>query len=272
MSMRSLLAVAAALAATLAAEAAESFGYATWNVGHFSLGLKNLPSIAPADASAKAGEYRMFLSEAGVSVLGTCEHSTAFTSDKSLKSADTAFADFPGCAYVPLSSGHANAVMWKGDVTLVDSGYHNFPVRNAKCYCQWARLRVRGREVCFVEAHCDWNTMDAGHEFDRVEQMRFLARTFGKEPRVVISGDFNSCVRNRVTGKWTDAFKEFEIFRQAGFDAAHWGELKTWPASGPYLGIDNIFTKGLAISDVRAQRDKTLSDHSLLRCTLTFKE
>ena len=271
MSIRALLAVAAALAAAFAAEAADSFGFATWNVGHFARGLKNRPSIEPQDVAAKTGEYRTFLSDAAVSVLGVCEHSVDFSSDGSAKAANTAFADFSASAIGPAQGAHGNGHYWKTGVELVSAGYRDFPVRNAKCYYKWARLKVCEREVCFVETHCDWNTQDAGHEFDRAEQFKCLIRTFGSEPRVVIAGDFNTCRRKNAADKWRDAPQEFEVFREAGFKAAHWGEKKTWPAYAPYQSIDNVFVKGFSISDVRVQADKTLSDHCLLRCTLTFE-
>ena len=257
--------------ATCCASAADSFGFATWNVGHFALGLRRKSTIDAKDAPEKAVEYRKFLSSAAVSVLGVCEHSAAFTSDGSLKAADTAFAEFGACALGPTQGAHGNGVYWKNGIKLIASGHRDYPVRNAPCYYEWVRLEIAGREVCFVETHCDWNTQEPGHEFDRAEQMKCLVRTFESEPRIVIAGDFNTCQRKTAKDKWRDAPEEFEIFRQAGFKAAHWGTCKTWPASSPWQTIDNVFVKGLEISDVRVRTDKVLSDHGLLRCTLTFK-
>lgn len=257
-----------AMAATNNVWAADSFGFATWNVGHFALGNSDVSIIAPKDVAAKSAEYQKFIAEANVSVLGTCEHSAAFSSDGSVKAKDTAFAGFDGPAAGPVRGAHANAIYWKG-AKLISSGHYEFPARSAECYCEWARLEIMGREVCFVETHCDWYA-GAGHELDRLEQIIFLAKKFKDEPMVVIAGDFNTCVRNRVTGKWEDAAREFAAFWVAGFDGAHWGELLTWPSREPYLSIDNVFVKGFAISDVKVMADPTLSDHSLLRCTLTF--
>ena len=36
------------------------------------------------------------------------------------------------------------------------------------------------------------------------------------------------------------------------------------------MSIDNIFAKGLEISDVKVLADPILSDHALLRCRLTM--
>ena len=265
-----LAAVSVRLAAFGNAANPDSFGFATWNVGHFALGLGGRSTIDVKDVPAKAAAYRGFLSDAAVSVLGVCEHSAAFSSDGSVKAADTAFADFAACAAGPTQGAHANGVYWKDVAKFVSSGHRDYPVRNAKCYYEWVRLEIAGREVCFVETHCDWDTLAAGHESDRIEQMKHLVREFGSEPRVVIAGDFNTCRRKSANDPWRDAPDEFGVFLRAGFKAAHWGACKTWPASAPYMGIDNVFVKGLAISDVRVQSDKTLSDHCLLRCTLTF--
>lgn len=253
------------------AVAADSFGFATWNIGHFACGLKNRPSIELQCVAAKTGEYRTFLSNADVSVLGVCEHSADFSSDGSVKAADTAFAGFGACAIGPSQGAHCNGHYWKVGVEFVSAGYRDYPIRNARCYYKWVRLKVAKREVCFVETHCDWNTQEAGHEFDRTEQLKCIVRAFESEPLVVIAGDFNTCWRKNASDKWRDAPHEFAVFREAGFNAAHWGEVKTWPASAPYQSIDNIFVKGFAVSDVRVQSDKTLSDHCLLRCTLTFE-
>lgn len=247
---------------------ADSFGFATWNVGHFSLGRKRTSVIAAADVPAKAAAYQAFLKSTDASVLGVCEHSAEFSADGKTRAADTAFADFPGNVSGPVHGAHANAVYWK-DAELVSSGFTNFPVRHAACYCQWARLRLKGREVCFVETHCDWFA-GPGHEFDRLEQILFLAKLFKDEPRVVIAGDFNTCVRHPVTRKWEDAPGEFAAFRVGGYEAAHWGGLMTWPADAPYLSIDNIFVRGLKLGDVKVLPDPALSDHALVRCTLEF--
>ena len=265
-----LLFLALTLGCSAIAVSRDSFGFATWNVGHFAQGRKSCSAIASADVPPQAARYRKFLTEANVSVLGVCEHAQGFSDDGATSSAKTAFADFPNAAVGPANGWQENALYWK-DAELISSGHADFPKRRQKCYCQWTRLRILGREVCFVEAHCDWQT-DAGHEDDRVDQMRFLIRTFGGEHHVVIAGDFNNAVRDAVTGKWRDEPDEFEVFRRAGFAAAHWGEVKTWPASAPRQAIDNIFVKGFDVEDVTVQADPALSDHALLRGTLTFQE
>ena len=266
-------AVRAALAAASGHCAeADSFGFATWNIGHFSLGRGPVSTIAPADAKTRATAYLSFLRSARVDVLGLSEFSPQFTSDGAVTAAQTALSDFPDSVVGPLNGYHVNAVFWRG-AKLVGSGTKAFPAANSPAYYQWARLHVLGREVCFVATHCDWRTTESkGHELDRIEQLLLLARTFKDEPRVVIAGDFNTCFRRMAEEPWRDAPEDFTVFRSAGFDAAHWGELKTNPACAPRLSVDNVFTKGFDISEVRVVPDPALSDHALLRCTLRFRD
>lgn len=249
----------------------DSFGFATWNIGHFSLGQFAGSSISSDKVPLMQTAYRAFIAQAQADVIGVCEHSTGFSSDGKVKSADAVFPDYPGYVAGPFCGAHGNVLFWK-NAELIESGHRDYPIRNMCCYYEWARLKILGRTVVVVETHCDWNTFDVGHEFDRLEQLKHLVKVFKDEPRVVIAGDFNTCWRaDRNQGVWTDMFREFEVFRVAGYEAAHWGELKTWPSAKPYLGIDAIFAKGLKVSEPRVQSDATLSDHSLLRCTLTFK-
>lgn len=248
---------------------ADSFGFATWNIGHFAGGLSNRSSIALCRVPEMSARYRAFLARADVRVLGVCEHSRAFSADGSVGADKTVFADFDGRDLGLPCGWNENAVYWNG-CGLLESGRYDFPLRRDKAQCHWVRLDVLGRTVCFVEAHCDWRTTAGRPRHDRHEQLDFLVRTFVREPRVVIAGDFNTVVTDAATGKDRDAPEEYEVFRKAGFKAAHWGELKTWPAKCPRQCLDDIFVKGLEISEVKVLRDAALSDHALVRCTLSF--
>ena len=75
---------------------ADSFGFATWNIGHFAGGLSNRSSIAAARVDEMSARYRAFLARADVRVLGVCEHSRAFSADGSVGADKTVFADFDG--------------------------------------------------------------------------------------------------------------------------------------------------------------------------------
>lgn len=262
-----MFATAAALAEGQAGAGGESFAFATWNIGHFALGkwppgmpVEKVPVMVPA--------YRDFLRRAGADVIGLCEYDNYMDVSNTCAAADLVFAEYPNSTKEPSGPDRLNMIYWKG-AECVAAGKVRFPNHSQYRFYRFARLKIAGREVCFVETHLDWNLQKPGHANDRADQIARLVAAFRDEPYVVIGGDFNTCVLKG--GKWQDAPEEYEPFRKAGFAAAHWGELKTWPAKAPYKSIDNIFTKGFSISEQKVLADPTLSDHALLRCRLTFK-
>ena len=158
------------------------------------------------------------------------------------------------------------------NAVCVASGRRMFKKATEPRFYRWARLIVSGREVMVVEAHLDWNITLPGYEDARVRQIQELIDDFKSERCVVIGGDFNTS-RMLPDGKTEiDVPEDYAAFRAAGYAGAHWGTIKTWPAAKPFLTIDNIFAKGLRISEVRTLSDDTLSDHALMRCRLTFDD
>lgn len=237
----------------------ETFGFASWNIGHFALGVKWYSTISVADAPGKIAEYRAFLDKADARVIGLCEHESFVGTNNTFAIEKTVLSGYDGKAVEPGGIGRLNALYWK-NAHCVSSGKVKFEKHSQHRYYRFARLKIAGREVCFVMTHLDWNTKKPGHEGDRAYQIGKLIEDLKDEPYVVIGGDFN-----------TESPDEYDAFFKAGFTGAHRGELKTCPAKSPRNGIDNIFVKGFRMSDVRVQTDPTLSDHALVRCTLTFK-
>ena len=268
MEIRNIAAAFAVVAVALACRAEESFGFASWNIGHFALGAKWYSTIPESEAPKKIVEYKDFLAKADAKVVGVCEHECFVGTNNTFAVEETILADYGGKAVEQSGLGRLNALYWKG-AECVKTGTVKFEKHSQHRYYRYARLKIAGREVCFVMTHLDWNHIKPGHERDRETQIAKLVEDLKDEPYVVIGGDFNTCVY--VDKVWKDAPQEYEPFRKAGFSAAHWGELKTWPAKKPFKSIDNIFAKGFSISDVRVQIDPTLSDHALIRCTLTFR-
>jgi hypothetical protein len=244
------------------------FGFASWNIGHFALGKRWYSTISVGDAPKKIAEYRAFLADADARVVGLCEHEPFVGTNNTFAIEKTILSDYDGKAVDSSGLGRLNALYWK-NAECVKSGMVKYRKHVQNCYYRYARLKIAGREVCFVMTHMDWNTMKPGHEGDRDDQIRTLIEAFRDEPYVVIGGDFNTCVC--VDGKWKDSPEEYEPFIRAGFTAAHRGELKTWPAKDPYQSVDNIFVRGFDMSDVRVLIDPSLSDHALIRCKLAFK-
>lgn len=268
MRMRKPILLLAMSAVAAAFGGSETFGFASWNIGHFALGIKWYSTISVADAPGKIAEYRAFLDKADARVIGLCEHEPFVGTNNTFAIEKTVLSGYDGKAVEPSGIGRLNALYWK-NAHCVSSGKVKFEKHSQHRYYRFARLKIAGREVCFVMTHLDWNLMKPGHEDDRAYQIRKLIADLRDEPYVVIGGDFNTCVYR--DGKWVDSPGEYDAFVQAGFTAAHRGELKTCPAKAPCRSIDNIFAKGFDLSDVRVQVDPTLSDHALVRCTLTFK-
>ena len=262
-----LFAAVAALAAGQVGAGDESFAFATWNIGHFSLG-KWPPGMPVEKAPAMAPLYRDFLRRAGADVIGLCEYDTYMDVSNTCAAADLVFAEYPSSAKDLSGTDRLNVLYWKG-AECVATGKVRFPNHSQHRFYRFARLRIAGREVCFVETHLDWNLMKPGHANDRADQIARLVAAFRDEPYVVIGGDFNTSVLK--DGKWVDTPEDYEPFRKAGFAAAHWGELKTWPAKAPCRSIDNLFVNGFSISEQKVLADPTLSDPALLRCRLTFR-
>ena len=255
----------------LAASAGKSFTFATWNIGHYSCGRTYPSDIPPEEMADRVARYSAFLDRADASVIGVCEDSW-FCDPASTKTArETIFGRYSGAANEETRPFDYNSLYW-GDAECLESGRVVFPQAADTRFYRWARLRIAGRKVVVVEAHLDWNITPPGHGDDRRLQIRQLIDDFKDEPCVVIGGDFNTSIMLDDGKTEVNTPEDYEPFRKAGYAGAHWGALATWPSEKPVLTIDNIFAKGLGISDVEVLTDPLLSDHSLLRCRLTFPD
>ena len=247
-----------------------SFTFATWNLGHYSCGKTYPSNISANDLPDYVARYSAFLDKADATIIGTCEDSRFCDSAGTKSARDTIFPRYSGAALEETRPFDYNCLYWTNAICLA-TGKMVFPQAADTRFYRWARLLVEGREVMVVEAHLDWNITPPGHGDDRRLQIRQLIEDFKNEPCVVIAGDFNTSLMLADGKTEVNTPEDYEPFRQAGYTAAHWGTLATWPAEKPVLTIDNVFARGLAIDDVQVLTDPTLSDHSLLRCRLTFQ-
>ncbi len=248
-----------------------SFTFATWNIAHYSCG-KTYPSTIPAAEMPKyKAAYEAFLDKADASVIGICEDSWFCDAASTLTARETIFSRYTGFASEKTRPFDYNSLYWKGAECL-DSGRRMFRKTTVPRFYRWARLRIGGREVVVVEAHLEWNITLPGHMDDRKDEIRQIIEDFKDEPRVVIGGDFNTSLMMSDGKTEVNTPEDYEAFRAAGYVAAHWGTINTWPSHKPVLSIDNIFAKGLWIDEVQVFGDVTLSDHWLMRCRLTFDE
>ena len=251
--------------------ASRSFTFATWNIAHYSCG-KTYPSTIPAAEMPKyKAAYEAFLDKADASVIGICEDSWFCDAASTLTARETIFSRYTGFASEKTRPFDYNSLYWKGAECL-DSGRRMFRKTTEPRFYRWARLRIGGREVVVVEAHLEWNITLPGHMDDRKDEIRQIIEDFKNEPRVVIGGDFNTSLMMSDGKTEVNTPEDYEAFRAAGYVAAHWGTINTWPSHKPVLSIDNIFAKGLWIDEVQVFGDVTLSDHWLMRCRLTFDE
>ncbi len=253
----------------LEASAGRSFTFATWNIGHYSCGRTYPSDIPPEEMEDRVARYSAFLDRADASVVGVCEDSW-FCDPASTKTArETIFGRYSSAANEQTRPFDYNSLYW-GGAECVETGRVVFPQAADTRFYRWAKLRIAGRKVVVVEAHLDWNVTPPGHGDDRRLQIRQLIEDFKDEPCVVIGGDFNTSIMLADGRTEVNTPEDYEPFRKAGYAGAHWGTLATWPSEKPVLTIDNIFAKGLDLSDVEVLTDPLLSDHSLLRCRLTF--
>ena len=251
--------------------AARSFTFATWNIAHYSCGKTYPSTISAADMPKYKAAYAAFLDRANASIIGICEDSWFCDAASTLTARETIFPRYTGFASEQKRPFDYNSLYWK-DAECLSSGRRMFRKTTEPRFYRWARLRICGREVVAVEAHLEWNITIPGHMDDRKDEIRQIIEDFKNEPRVVIGGDFNTSLMLSDGKTEINTPEDYEAFRKAGYAAAHWGTINTWPSDKPTLSIDNIFAKGLWIDGVEVFGDVRLSDHWLMRCRLTFDE
>ena len=248
-----------------------SFTFATWNIAHYSCGKTYPSTISAAEMPKYKAAYDAFLDRADASVIGICEDSWFCDAAGTLTAHETIFSRYTGFASEKTRPYDYNSLYWK-DAECLDSGRTMFRKTTEPRFYRWVRLRIGGREVVVVEAHLEWNITLPEHMDDRKDEICQIIEDFKNEPRVVIGGDFNTSLMLSDGKTEINTPEDYEAFRAAGYVAAHWGTINTWPSDKPTLSIDNIFAKGLWIDDVEVFGDVTLSDHWLMRCRLTFDE
>jgi len=249
-----------------------SFRFVTWNIGHQSMGRRSRPTIPPGRDEEFLAMYKSFIGDARI--VGICEYSAAFTTNKPMKTAEALFGDYDVKIEGSQRGAQCNSLFLKG-CRLVERREREYPKRSQKVYYQLARVQIDGREVCVVETHLDW---DLGEKDTlprrewRADQMRTLIADMANERYVIIGGDFNI---DRSSGDTVDHAAEYDVFAEAGYTLANRGQLYTWPAdraSKREQPIDNIIVKGFEMSDVQVKGHDRLSDHRLLSCRLKFAD
>ena len=259
------------------------FRFASWNIGHFSLGNQPSSSIGPGETAAKSAAYRRFLGETDADVVGVCEYSSAFCTDGTVRTEQAVFGDYGRRTVGTNAVWRWNAVFSKG-FPVTDGASVPFTVDypgldkglKGTAYTK-SVLSIAGVRVVFAQVHLAWEERRL-----RRAQMEQLIRDLADEPRVVIAGDFNVGIDpvEGLAAYFKDRTKivrlvksgEFEIFRAAGYALGNDESFPTAPAGDLKYPLDNIVVRGLKMRDFRVIDRPDLSDHALVTAVLELED
>lgn len=230
---------------------------AHWNIGHFALGRADNTTIPGEQSESAARQYHTMLDTLGVDVIGLCEYNSFFDLSGG-STRDLLFREFPFFEMGDKLSYNFNVIFSKIILYNPKTVFFDNHVQ-ARYYIE-TTLKINDHDVKFIETHLDWDEGADGADC-RKEQIRHLAETYGDEPYVIICADFN-----------TNETAELFPFTEAGFTLADSGNLPSYPATNPQKPIDNIIVRGFTIETPEMITDAYLSDHSLIRTKLVFKE
>lgn len=250
-----------------------SFTYASWNIGHFTLGGYSRPRLAPAEGPAKVAAYNALLDEVGADIIGVCEFSIDITTDGKTKSPEAIFGRYRQQQIGPWHHFDWNA-LFAHDLKILGTRVKEFPCSvngpTEPKYYLATTVELAGRKVVIVSTHLDWKTILPEHRDFRARQMQMLIDDFATEKYVIISGDFN--VFKGDAAPRSDAPEEYLKFVAAGYRLGNDGRFKTYPAGEATMALDNIIVKGFEISDFKVYDRPDLSDHALISARLTMEK
>ena len=237
---------------------------ASWNIGHFALGKSGDTKLTHDVLDFNSQAYRALLNAVGADILALVEYNPLMvnaTDDKPAVEARKAIlSNYRDAQIGPKYSYNCNAVFSNGIRVLgVDTVMFSKMVQ--KRYYLVTTMLLDGDTVKVVSTHLDWNQGENGAPY-RELQIKELIDAFKGDKYVIMCADWN-------TSKTT----EYDAFIEAGYDMAnhgYLGDLNTYPAgTAPRSAIDNIITKGFAISNIAVVNNAMLSDHCLIKADLT---
>ena len=237
--------------------AEREFSFAQWNIGHFSFGRHGDTDISAEDAPERAAAYRRAIDGIDADFMGVCEFSHVFDKGGG-RSRDLVFGSFRSLEAGSHFGYQCNAIA-AVEAPLRRVSVRNYRLRSQRTYWIACETEVFGKRVMMVETHLDLSANE------RKAQIAELVAEFGREERVIVSGDFN-----------VSDIDEFRPFTEAGFIAANGGRFGTINTHRRRRvditpAIDNVFVKGFSIRKVRTADDALeLSDHRILVCNLVI--
>lgn len=233
---------------------------ATWNIGHFSKGQKDHSTISASDYKKVQGEFKSFIYDSlKADVLCINEYEERFCSDSLkdvvLETDKVLFDGYRTRQMFKKNSFVCNALFSKRKMkhTLMRPFIYNLFAEEDRKNISWhyyvmADINLQGKKVKLVcthlvplaERHCQ-------------NQIKEILNACEKYDRVIICGDMNT---------W-----DFSRFKKAGYRSATDGKVVTFPSKS--YSLDNIFVKGLKISNVRVCKTN-LSDHYAVKCMVSL--
>jgi endonuclease/exonuclease/phosphatase family metal-dependent hydrolase len=240
------------------------FTVASWNIGHFALGKSGDTTMTHAVMDFYKQTYKAYFNDLNADILALVEYNplmvNATDNQPAVEAREAILLNYHDAQIGPKYDYNCNAIFSNG-FEVLSTDVVEFKKMVQKRYYLVTTIRMDGDIVKVVSTHLDWNQGENGAPY-RATQIEELIEAFKNDKYVIMCGDWN-------TGK-TD---EFDAFTRAGYDMAnhgYLGDLATYPAgSSPRSYIDNIITKGFAISHVQVINNAMLSDHCLIKAELT---
>ena len=237
----------------------EEFSIATWNIGHFSRGRVDHSTVNSSNYDKELTAFRKFIKDSlNVDYLCINEFSSIFYRD-SLKRhiwAETSlFGRFRECQVFKQNRFVCNAIFSKKNLNGI--GMQPFQYSDSVkqrrnnidwFYYTWADITIGGKDVKLVCTHL----INRDEKLCQ-DQIKQLLKVFDQFDRVIICGDMNT--------------NNYHKFKDYGYMMAQDGNRVTFPSRS--LSIDNIFAKGLKISNSRIIKTM-LSDHYALVCNISL--
>ena len=228
--------------------------FGTWNIGHFSMGTDTVTTITPEDKASKQLAFRELLNSLNLDVLGVCEDDLTFCTDGTRS--DVAIYPLFNRLSKGTKYGYNCNSLYHNLGEPINDEFFFYKDASQERYLHELEFVIKGKRVIFAETHLELI------EADRTSEINELITRYSDYDYVVIAGDF----------KTAKEATEFQPFLNAGYKLAlmdYMPAIVTRPESN--LCIDNIVTKGFAISNVVVHDDASaLSDHLLVSCDLTM--
>jgi endonuclease/exonuclease/phosphatase family metal-dependent hydrolase len=240
------------------------FTVASWNIGHFALGKAGDTTLSHSVLDFYKQTYKAYFNDLNADILALVEYNPLMVNatDRlpAVNASEAILSNYHNAQVGPKHDYNCNAIFSNGfEVLSTDTIMFSKMVQTR--YYLVSTMRINGDIVKVVSTHLDWNQGENGAPY-RAVQIQELIEAFKNDKYVIMCADWN-------VGK-TD---EYDAFIKAGYDMAnhgYLGDILTYPAgSNPRSYLDNIITKGFAISNVKVINNAMLSDHCLIKADLT---